>query len=354
MIEIDGSMGEGGGQIVRTSLALAICTGVAVTLHDIRARRSNPGLRAQHLAAVRAAAAICGARITGDTVESRKLTFEPGPLRPGRYEIDVGTAGSTMLVLQTILPALSMCEAPSEVTLHGGTHNPLAPTFEFVRDAYLPLLRRLGFNAEISLERFGFYPRGGGVVRTSIEPLRPGRMLDLVERGVVRARSAEVLLARLPEHIAQRELGVLRGRLGLPEDACTIRNVVAFGAGNALHVRIDSTNVTTVFAGFGVRGVTAEKVATDVAHAVERYLSANVAVDAHLADQLLLPMALTAGGSFSSLRPSVHAETNAAVIQRFLPVVSDVRELEPERWLISLRPRARVSVPDSLSREDRC
>jgi RNA 3'-terminal phosphate cyclase (ATP) len=262
-------------------------------------------------------------------------------LRPGRYEIDVGTAGSTMLVLQTILPALSGCEAPSQVTLHGGTHNPLAPTFEFVRDAYLPLLRRLGFRVEIALERFGFYPRGGGLVRASIEPLQPGGALDLIERGAVRARSAEALLAALPEHIAQRELSVLRARLGLADESCSIRNVDAHGAGNAVHVRIDSANVTTVFAGFGMRGVPAEKVANRLAQEVEGYLGADVAVDAHLADQLQLPMALTAGGSFSCVQPSVHAETNAVVIQRFLPVVSEMRELASGRWRISLLPRAR-------------
>jgi RNA 3'-terminal phosphate cyclase (ATP) len=210
-----------------------------------------------------------------------------------------------------------------------------------VRDAYLPLLRRLGFKAEIALERFGFYPRGGGLVRVSIEPLRSGRALDLVERGPVQARAAEVLLAGLPAHIAQRELSVLRARLGMSEDDCSVRNVVAHGAGNAVHVRINSANVTTVFAGFGVRGVAAEKVATDVAQEVEKYLAANIAVDTHLADQLMLPMALTAGGSFSTLHPTAHAETNAAVIQLFLPMVSDRREVQPERWLISLRPRER-------------
>jgi RNA 3'-terminal phosphate cyclase (ATP) len=258
-----------------------------------------------------------------------------------------------MLVLQTILPALSMCQTPSEITLHGGTHNPLAPTFEFVRDAYLPLLKRLGFNAAITLERFGFYPRGGGLVRASIEPLRTGNALDLVERGPVQARSADVLLAGLPVHIAQRELSVLRARLGLSDVDCSVRNVVAHGAGNAVHVRIDSANVTAVFAGFGVRGVAAEKVASQVAGEVERYLAANVAVDAHLADQLLLPMVLAAGGRFSTLRPSVHSGTNAAVIQQFLPVSSEMRELEPERWLIDLRPRARVSAPEPPSQAGR-
>jgi len=338
MIDIDGSAGEGGGQIVRSSLALAACTGVAIRLRNIRANRRNPGLRRQHLAAVRAAAAISGARIAGATAGSRELSFEPGCVRPGRYEVDVGTAGSTMLVLQTVLPALSLCEDASEILLRGGTHNPRAPTFEFVRDAYLPLLGRLGFEAQITLERHGFFPGGGGAVRASIAPLRRRRPLELIERGAVRARLAEVLLSGLPQHIGEREIGILRGRLGLPEDACHIRNVVAHGAGNAVHVRIDCTNVTAVFAGFGSRGVPAERVADHVAHEAQRYLDANVAVDAHLADQLLVPLALAAGGTLSTLQPTAHTETNAAVIGKFLPIHYEARELEPGRWAVAVRP----------------
>jgi RNA 3'-terminal phosphate cyclase (ATP) len=343
MIDIDASMGEGGGQIVRSALALAVCTGAAIALRNIRARRDNPGLRAQHLAAVRAAAMICGARTAGATVASRDLLFEPGAVRPGRYEVDVGTAGSTMLVLQTILPALSLCSASSEILLHGGTHNPRAPTFEFVRDSYLPLLERLGFKAQIALQRHGFFPRGGGLVRASIEPVRGGWALDLIERGAVRARSATVLLSGLPEHIAEREIGTLRERLRLPENSCNIQNVTAHGAGNVVHVRIDCMNVTAVFTGFGTRGVPAERVAGDVAVEVQRYLEANVAVDAHLADQLLLPLALAAGGIFSTLRPTAHTETNAAVIRKFLPIDYETSALGPERWTIAARPRAAAS-----------
>jgi len=344
VIEIDGSMGEGGGQIVRTALALSMCTGAAVTLRNIRARRSKPGLRAQHLAAVRAATTICAANTTGAAIGSDRLTFEPRPVQPGRYEVDVGTAGSVMLVLQTILPPLSLCAGSSEVLLRGGTHNPRAPTFEFIRDAYLPLVRHLGFDAQIAIDRYGFYPRGGGLVRARIDPWTPRPALELLVRGAVSARSANVLLAGLPEHIAQRELGVLRDRLGLSGDDCSTSVVTAHGAGNAVHVRIDCTEITTVFAGFGSRGVPAEQVADHVAHDVENYLNANVAVDSQLADQLLVPLALAAGGQFSTLRPSAHTGTNAAVIREFLPVDYEPRELADERWTIALRPRA--TLPD--------
>ena len=340
MIEIDASMGEGGGQIVRTSLALAMCSGTAVSLHNIRAHRDNPGLRAQHLAAVRAAAAICTAQVAGDATASRALSFRPGPIRPGHYEIDVGTAGSTMLVFQTIFLPLALCSRPSEILLRGGTHNPRAPTFEFMRHAYLPLLERLGFKARLTLERHGFFPKGGGIVRASIEPFRDARALELMERGSIRTCTARAVLSQLPEHIAQRELGVLRERLHLPPESCVADVVDAHGTGNALSVRIDCTHVTTVFDGFGMRGVPAEKVAGDVADEVQQYLQANVAVDRYLADQIVLPLALAAGGRFSTLPPSGHTQTNAAVIQRFLPVDYEANEIAPRRWSLRLQPRA--------------
>jgi len=339
MIEIDGSAGEGGGQVVRTSLTLAMSTASPLTIRNIRARRANPGLRAQHLAAVRAAAAICRAQIQGAAIASKVLTFVPKALRPGHYEIDVGTAGSTMLVLQTILPALSLCSAPSQILLRGGTHNPRAPTFEFIQYAYLPLLARLGYKVAVSLERHGFYPRGGGVVRASIEPLRRGDFLELLERGPVQSRTARVLISRLTGHIAQREIDVLRSRLGLPESACGIDTVTAPSAGNTLHVHVGCTNVSTVFCGFGIRGVPAETIAGRVADEVERYLAAEVALDSHLADQILVPLALAAGGRFSTLTPSGHTETNAAVIRHFFAVDYETLELGAKRWEVSLRAR---------------
>lgn len=338
MLEIDASMGEGGGQIVRTCLSLSMCTGTPIRLRNVRARRQNPGLRAQHLAAVRASAAICAAQVEGDDTGSMELTFRPGKPRSGRYEIDVGTAGSTMLVLQTILPALALCDEPSELVLRGGTHNPLAPTFEFVRDAWLGLVTRLGYRVHLELERHGFYPKGGGIVRASIEPFRPTGALDLMDRGPIRRRVAAVLISQLPDHIALREVNVLRESLKLPDDACFVEHVDASGPGNAVSVRIESEHVTAVFDGIGMRGVPAETVAGAVADEVRQYVDSNVAVDRYLADQILLPLALGAGGRFSTLPLSSHTRTNVDVIRKFLPVDHEVRELAPGRWSLSLRP----------------
>jgi len=352
MLDIDASMGEGGGQIVRTCLSLSMCTGTPIALRHIRARRRNPGLQAQHLAAVRAAAAICSAQVTGDRTASPELTFRPGPIRAGRYEIDVGTAGSTTLVLQTLLPALALREKRSELVLRGGTHNPRAPTFEFVRDAWLHLLAHLGFKAHLTLERHGFFPKGGGIVRASVEPLQATHALDLMERGPILRRTAMALIAHLPDHIARREINVLRESLQLALDACRIERVDAFGMGNALNVTVESERVTTVFDGFGMRGVPAEKVASALAHEVRQYVDANVAVDRYLADQILLPLALGSGGQFSTVPLSTHTQTNVAVIQQFLELDCEAHELAPGRWRLSLRSRARAgSPPHGLSRK---
>jgi RNA 3'-terminal phosphate cyclase (ATP) len=338
VIEIDASMGEGGGQVVRSAIALAACSGTAVRLHRIRERRERPGLRAQHVAAVRAAAAICNATVSGVTVGSPELAFEPGRPRPGEYEIDVGTAGSTMLVLQTVLPALSLCGSQSRVVLRGGTHNPRAPTYEFIRHSFLPLIARMGFGVRVELDACGFFPRGGGLVRATIEPLVARPALDLRERGSIVARSATALSARLPEHVAWREIATLRERLGLTEDCCRAGTVEARGPGNVVQVRIDCENITTLFSAFGERGKPAERIAADLADEVQRYVAAGVAVDARLADQLLLPLAMTSGGVFSTLPPTLHTETNAEIIGRFLPAEYIAAPAGSACWIISMRP----------------
>lgn len=338
MLTIDGSHGEGGGQILRTSLSLSMCLQRPFRIINIRASRRKPGLRPQHLAAVRAAAAIAGATVDGDTIGSRALTFAPGEIRTGAYRFDIGTAGSTTLVLQTVMPALLTAVGASHLTLVGGTHNPLAPPFEFLQHAFLPLIHRMGAKLSARLDRPGYFPAGGGSVDVRIEPPAQLVPLHLAERGAVLKISAWATVAHLPEHIARRELVVLEKRLGLdPDDVRVHIETRAAGPGNAVNVEVTCEHVTEVFTGFGERGVRAETVAERLAKRVRRYLAADVAVGEHLADQLLVPMALTGEGSFLTLKPSPHAVTNMDVIQRFMDIGIEQQEIAPDRWRVLLR-----------------
>lgn len=330
MLTIDGSFGEGGGQILRTSLALSLLTGEPVRIQNIRAGRKRPGLGRQHLTAVRAAAAVGEARVEGDRIESRRLSFVPRSARGGEFRFATDGAGSTTLVLQTVLLPLLLADEPSRIVLEGGTHNPFAPPFEFLERAFLPLLRRMGARVEIVLERPGFYPAGGGRLAAEIRPssLEP---LELVDRGELRRLSARALVSALPRHVAERELATAGGILGIPEserDLVEVEDPV--GPGNALLLTAESEGVTEVFAGSGRRGVPAERVAREAAHAVEAYLEAGVPVGVHLADQLLLPLAAAGGGRFRTVAPSEHTRTNLHVLGRFLDLDATLEPVEDD------------------------
>lgn len=316
-IEIDGSHGEGGGQILRTSLSLSMTTGRPIVVSRIRARRKQPGLMRQHLAAVYAARDVCRAKVVGAELHSGTLRFEPGPIRPGSYQFAVGTAGSACLVLQTVLPALLTASGPSHLTLEGGTHNPLAPPFDFLNRVFLPAVNRMGPRVTAKLERYGFFPAGGGRFVVQVVPCKDLQSLRLLDAGDIRERSARSVVAKLPIHIAERELSVVRERLGWSEDECRIETVDAQSPGNALLLEVMREPVGELAVGFGERGVPAEKVAEDAAREMLDYLEAGVPVGRHLADQLLLPMALAGGGTFRTLPLTAHALTNITVIEAF-------------------------------------
>jgi RNA 3'-terminal phosphate cyclase (ATP) len=329
-IHIDGSHGEGGGQIVRSSLALSLVTGRSVVIDKIRAGREKPGLMRQHLTAVNAAVEISGAAATGAAVGSRALTFEPQPVRAGEYKFSVGTAGSATLVLQTVLPALLLAEGPTTLILEGGTHNPWAPPFDFLKEAFLPLVNRMGPHVEVEIERHGFFPAGGGRFRVHIQPARSLAGFDLYERGEVVTRRARVVMSDLPEHIARRELDTIRDKLGWAESDCAIDNVQSAGPGNAMLISIGSEHVTEVFSGFGRQGVKAEQVAGDVIKQVREYLKADAPVGPYLADQLMLPLGISAwqsaGGSYRTLPLTRHATTHVELLREFLGVAIHVKK----------------------------
>jgi len=321
VLTIDGSQGEGGGQILRTALALSLVTGTPFTIEKIRAGRRKPGLLRQHLTAVNAAGAVGGGDVDGATLGSQTLVFRPGAVKPGDYRFAIGTAGSTGLVVQTVLPALLTASGPSTLTLEGGTHNPAAPPFDFLARAFLPLVERMGPRVEAVLDCPGFYPAGGGRCTVRITPTARLAPLMVVERGEIKQRRARALIAHLPRKIAERELAVVHSRLGWSE--AELETVVVDGGtpgpGNVLLLEIESEHLTEIFCSFGEIGVRAEAVAERAAKEARRYLAAGVPVGVHLADQLLVPLALAGGGAFRTVGLSSHSRTNLDVVRLFSP-----------------------------------
>ncbi|HEX8847124.1 MAG TPA: RNA 3'-terminal phosphate cyclase [Pyrinomonadaceae bacterium] len=338
MITIDGSFGEGGGQIIRTSCALSLITGKPFRIHNVRARRAKPGLQRQHLTAVLAAAKIGRAKVEGAAVGSSEFTFSPGKVSPGDYTFSIGTAGSTTLVLQTVLPPLMIADGESSLTLEGGTHNVHAPPFEFLQKTFLPLVNLTGPKISIELERYGFYPPGGGRLRVHVEPAGSRNGFDLGERGEIRGLRARALVVKLPPSIGERELNVIRESLGWTDEQLRLETSDnALSPGNVLTVEIESEQLTEVFTGIGERGVRAETIAERVVREVEQYLSVDAPVGEHLADQLLIPLALAGGGSYLTGPLSLHTTTNIEVIKRFLDVAIITSPVDDQMWRIEVR-----------------
>lgn len=330
LLVIDGGRGEGGGQVLRTSLALAAALGRPVRVERVRAGRPKPGLLRQHLTALRAAAEVSGGEVAGAELASGAVELRPGRVRPGDYRFTVGTAGSTTLVLHTVLLPLALAGGTSRVRIEGGTHNQSAPPFEHLTGGLLPVLSRMGLEVEARLVRPGFHPAGGGELEVTIHPVGAPRALALVERGEARPLRAEVLVSRVPASVAEREAAVLCQRLPLDPAHVTVRDVgrEARGPGNSLHVALPHEHVTEVITAFGRRGLRAENVARSAAKQARAYLAATEPVGVHLADQLMLPLALLGGGSFATGALSSHARTNLETIEAFLPGALRAVEVE--------------------------
>jgi RNA 3'-terminal phosphate cyclase (ATP) len=289
-------------------------------MENIRAKREKSGLLRQHLTAVLAAREIASAQVEGATLGSKTLTFTPGSVRSGSYHFAVGTAGSGTLVFQTILPALMTAFGRSEITIEGGTHNMQAPPLDFLQKAFLPVINRLGPKIEIRLEKYGFYPAGGGRFTATIEPCERLATIQLVERGEIECRSALAIVANLPRSIAQREIDTIAKLMNWDADSTEIvetKNSV--GPGNIVLIELTS-NVAELFCGFGRIGASAESVASEAAGAARSYLVSGAVAGEHLADQLLLPFALAGGGVFTAEKLNRHSRTNIEIIRCFLPV----------------------------------
>lgn len=355
-VELDGAAGEGGGQVLRTALALSMVTGRTLAIRSIRAKRSKPGLMRQHLACVQAAVEVCRGTAADAELGSQDLEFTPGEVRAGDYVFRVGSAGSCTLVLQTVLPALMLADAPSKVTVSGGTHNPLAPPFHFLQRSFAPLLHRAGVGLELELRRMGFYPAGGGEFTARVQPAQQGALapVSLMERGALVEEFAECLAPALPARVAARELEAVGQALGWERTQLRLPTVRQNeGPGNALMITLRYEHVTEVVTAFGEKGVSAERVADLAVREAQAYRASPGALGPHLADQWMLPLALAVARSgqdaaFTCTELTEHARTNMETISAFLPVRFSA-QAQGSSCTVTVSPAAKADTVERLA-----
>ena len=336
MIKINGSFGEGGGQILRTSLALSMLTGQKFKIENIRAKRKKPGLLRQHLTAVKAAGDVCQANISGNALHSQVLQFSPGKVSSGNYHFKVGTAGSTTLILQTILPALMKANGESEVQIEGGTHNPYAPPFDFIDLVFAPIINQMGPELSLTLDKIGFFPAGGGKISARILPAQSIRTIELMEKGDLVNTSVRSVSSQIPAAIGVEEINQIKHRLNLSDEDCLAEMVESSGPGNIVMIKRHYQNITELFTGFGQIRVSHKRVVNRAVGTCNIYEEADVPVGEFLADQLLIPMAIAGAGRVKTLKPSNHTITNIEVIKKFLDVKINTYQLNELQWLIEV------------------
>lgn len=335
-IQIDGSQGESGGQILRTALALSMITGQAFELINIRAGRKKPGLMRQHLVCVEASQQISQAYTEGAELHSQRLYFSPQHVQSGKYQFQIGSAGSTTLVLQTLLPALLLQNEASELTISGGTHNPLAPTADFIEHCFLPVLAKLGIESEFKLNKAGFFPVGAGEIQIKIQSWQHRNRLCLLDRGSLQKTEAFAATLNLPEEakIVQRELATLDRELDLDTQQQFYLNGIS--QGNTLFIRVEYQHHVQLFTALGEMRKSSEQVASQLAKQVKQYLNSQAAIDEYLADQLLLPLALGQGGEFNAQCISEHTRTQAAMIEKFIDCEIEFVELDKKLYQVKV------------------
>lgn len=348
MLTISGSYGEGGGQILRSALSLSAILSIPVRISEIRARRPKPGLRPQHLTAVSALAEVTRAEIGGASAGSLEILFAPHGTRSGSYHFDVsrtaGSAGSVTLILQTLLPVLALSRGRSQLTLVGGTHVPWSPPFDFIASCFLPTAARLGLNASVSVEKWGFYPKGGGEARAEVFPVEGFKPVQLTDRGRLIKVCGISAVAGLPESIAARQAKAAAELLANSELEAAFETFIAPSAGQGTFIYISAQfeNITLGFSALGERGKPAEAVGGEAARALLDFIGTGCAVEERLADQLLLYMSLAAraGGvsRMSVSRVTSHLLTNAWVIRQFMPeIIIDIKGVQGESGLVAVR-----------------
>lgn len=344
MIEIDGSVGEGGGQVLRSALSLSCLTGRAFSIRNIRKNRSQPGLMRQHLMAVQSAARLSSARVEGDRLGSVSLVFQPGKVRGGDYAFDIGTAGSTTLVLQTLVPPLLRAEKRSRVSVVGGTHVPFSPCWDYFAGVFWPAVARLGVQGEPVLESYGFYPRGGGQIRCRVQPSPELSPCTLLERGRLLRVSGVSAVGNLPRLIAERQsrsaLDLLREAVGGDvEMELEIKEVRVYGHGTFIFLKAEYEHADAGFTVLGARGKPAELVGEEAAREFLEHHRTGMPVDPHLADQLVLYLACAPGPSLvATSRITRHLVTNLEVAGYFLNLRSEVAGVEGGPGRVRIAP----------------
>ncbi len=329
-IVIDGSYGEGGGQVLRTALALAAILGQSVEIQNIRGGRKKPGLRPQHLMGVKALASMTYARTEGAEPGSTSLYFEPRKLKGDTYTLDIGTAGSTSLVLQAMMPGLFFAKEPSRVTITGGTHVPWSPCFHYLKEIFAPAAKKMGGVVCLEIGHWGWYPKGGGRVVASISPVQGFRAIKRVRRGELKNINILSAVSNLPMSIGERQRDQVLKRFagqGYGTPGVELAQGPSQGTGTVVFMKAEFENGEAGFTSLGKRGKPAEKVADDACSALFKFMASKAALDNHLADQLALYMALAKGeSSFIVGTITRHLLTNIWVIEQFLPIKFEVAE----------------------------
>ena len=352
IVKIDGSYGEGGGQILRTALTLSALTGRPLEIFNVRVGRKEPGLKPQHLISARSLAEVTNGRLKHDELNSPILRFFPGRIKHGTYSFDVSSikasAGATGLIFQTLAPVLSFANKPSDIVIIGGTHVPWSPSANYLQEIFIPAITKMGIDINIAIPKFGFYPIGGGEIDIAIKPCaRPLTSVHIVERGKNKKLTIISAVANLPLSIAERQRDRALKRISNYELQITnfkmqiqseIKEVPSSGRGTFLFIMAEFENVRSGFIGLGAIGKRAEKVADEAVEALLQYLNGNGALDPHLADQIVLYAALAQGQSmFTTTRITNHLLSNIWIIEQFLPVKFEVKGIYGDKGTISVK-----------------